>query len=223
MLWRQARRWVAAMRAKADMHSIWLIKAPLLAFVALLCLCFPTACSSASVSPRNMSSTGADVIATPTPSVVVLAPTPTFTTASSKGWTSYHDTTFPFAFAIPPGWRTGAYTDDHGDGVVCEYVVMLFPADSQAVARLGALESTPEYIAIQVMLDCPRLFGPAPTYTDVMISGSPGRLYVRNNSHDLTTLVDFGGHQYVLTLTAPPKQDIPLYMAMLASFHYSGS
>jgi hypothetical protein len=37
------------------------------------------------------------------------------------------------------------------------------------------------------------------------------------------TLVDFGDHQYSLTLNAPPEQDIPLYMAVLASFHYSGS
>jgi hypothetical protein len=100
---------------------------------------------------------------------------------------------------------------------------MLFPPDSQAEAMPGALESTPEYMAIQVMLDCPRIDGFAPTYSDVTISGSPGRLYVGNYSHDLMTLVDFGGHQYVLTLNAPPEQDIPLYMAVLASFHYSGS
>jgi hypothetical protein len=215
---RKTRRWVAAMRAKDDSHSTQLIKPSLLALVALLCLGFPTACSSASVPPGRASSTG-----TPTPSEIALAPTPTFTTASYKGWAIYHDAKFPFEFAIPPGWRTGAYTDVHGDGVTCEYVVMLFPPDSQAEAMPGALESTPEYIAIQVMLDCPRLFGPAPTYTDVTVSGSPGRLYVRNNRQDLTTLVDFGGHQYALTLNALSEQDIPLYMAVLASFHYSGS
>jgi hypothetical protein len=206
------------MRTKADIHSIWLIKAPLLAFVALLCLGFPTACSSASVSPGRGSSTD-----TPTPSEVALAPTPTFTTASSKGWTIDHDTKFPFAFAIPPGWRTGAYTDDHGHGVICEYVVMLFPPDSQAIALPGALEHTPEYMATQVMLDCPRIDGFAPTYADITISGSPGRLYVRDDNHDLMTLADFGEHQYVFTLIAPEtrqEQDIPLYMAALASFHY---
>jgi hypothetical protein len=36
-------------------------------------------------------------------------------------------------------------------------------------------------------------------------------------------LVDFGEHQYVFTLNAPPEQAIPLYVAMLASFHYRGS
>ena len=180
----------------------------------------------ASVSPGNMSSTGADVIAMPTPSEIALAPTPTFTTASSKGWSIYHDAKFPFEFAIPPGWRTGVYTDVHGDGVICEYVVMIFPPGSQAVATPGALEHTPEYMSIQVMLDCPRLFGFVPTYTDVTVSGSPGRLYVGNYRHDAMTLVDFGGRQYVLTLNAPnlqPEEDIPLYMAVLASFHYSGS
>lgn len=205
------------------MHSTRLIRLHLLALVALLCLTFPTACSSTSVSPGNMSSTDAGVIATPT---ITLAPTPTFTTASSKGWAIYHDAKFPFEFAIPPGWRTGAYTDVHGDGVICEYAVMLFPPGSQAVAMPNALASTPEYMSIQVILDCPRLFGFAPTYTDVTVSGSPGRLYVGyvgNNYHDLMTLVDFGGHQYALTLTEPSEQDIPLYMAMLASFHYSGS
>jgi hypothetical protein len=90
---------------------------------------------------------------------------------------------------------------------------MLFPPGSQAVARLGALESTPEYMSIQVILDCPRLFGFVPTYSDITTSGSPGRLYVGNYDHDLMTLVDFGGHQYVLTLNAPntrPEQDTPL-------------
>ena len=191
---------------------------------ALLCLSVPIACASASVLPRKASSAGTQVIATPTQSEGALAPTPTFTTASSKGWTIYHDAKVPFELAIPPGWRTGAYTDDSsGHGFVCVYVVMLFPPGSQAVARLGALESTPEYMSIQVMLDCPRIDGFVPTYSVVTISGSPGRLYVGDYNHDVLALVDFGEHQYVFTLNAPPEQAIPLYVAMLASFHYRGS
>jgi hypothetical protein len=87
---------------------------------------------------------------------------------------------------------------------------MLFPPGSQAVAGLGALESTHEYMSIQVMLDCPRIDGFVPTYSDVTISGSPGRLYVGDYNHDVMALVDFREQQYVFTLNAPPEQAIPL-------------
>jgi hypothetical protein len=141
----------------------------------------------------------------------------------------YRDGKFPFQFFVPPGWRTGSFTDDSGN----DYIVQVFPPESTAPVGQAGL-ADPEHVTISVALA-----GPPGSYAnDPNWKAESARITI---NHVATTLYDrispdcasfnrgatgdFNRHHftfYMVSTAGKVQQDSPLFLGMLQSFAYTG-
>lgn len=155
----------------------------------------------------------------------------------ANGWSWYHDARFTFRVPVPPGWRTGSFTDGPLTNEECAYVVDFFPPGSKGQPSKGAQENEPELISITVNVSCAEwqpsddpYFKPDPH--PVIVSGVQATLYngdVPDSALQRTVVARFGGHQYLFsfhynygaaTPAAKGQHELSLYEQMLAGFAY---
>lgn len=151
----------------------------------------------------------------------------------AQGWTWYHDSRFGFQMPVPPNWRTGSWIATPGQIADCAYHVDLLPPTSAGQPGPGAEEDEPLLMSVVVRVKCSPWRGTQddPHFTQeqqpITISGKPSILYdddISGYGIQRVAVADFGGHQYLFNLQAPPKsaqQDLTLYKQMLQGFRAS--
>lgn len=174
--------------------------------------------------------------------LILAACAPSSASASSlpKGWTSYHDTHFPFQLPVPPGWHAGAFSDGPLNDETCAWVVGILTPNQPGPPDKGALEYANEVISVTVNIGC-REWQPSddthfvPEAHPITISGATATLYdgdVPGYSIQRVAVTRFGGHQYRFFLQADTsgvnmsdataQHDLALYMQVLRGFTYQG-
>lgn len=224
------------------MHFSWLFLLFSLVLLPILTACDanpsgPAQSATATVGNRDQKGPGAagltaTALSTPIPTV---CPTYSAVAASTIGWKVYQDTHYPFHFAMPPGWRAGAFTSSGANSAYPYYSVLVLPPGSTAAFTEEAELGTPENmnLTIQLSEQLPSLSSYPSWRADtnkITIGKSKVTLYDRTSPDcgevdRLTASLTFGQYNYSFYMMSDPQHaqnDLALFVGMIQSFVYTG-